>query len=164
MPANTIFQHKLVDDNKRALLKYVYVSDGTNSGNNVLVDVSSLNYAMNVNNKIIGAATDYKSQYRTSIKRIFGSTKLTGHIALKWHGDANSDIVRVGGTGSFDFDFESMGRGATIGNPEANSSGDILISTIASGSNDTFTIFIDMVKDSRDYDAGQTSDNVAFNR
>ena len=57
-----------------------------------------------------------------------------------------------------------MGDGAVISNPEANATGNILISTANIGTGNTFTLFVDLRKDSRDYDAGQTADPVAFNR
>ena len=39
-----------------------------------------------------------------------------------------------------------------------------LLSVITPSSADAATIFIDLRKDNRDYDAGQTADPVAFNR
>lgn len=161
--ANLIRQQKLVDSNKRALVKYVLISDGTQNANTVLLDVSTLNFAMNANNQIMVAGADPKPTYRTTIKRIFGSVASSaGTIRIKWHGDANSEIIAVG-DGGFDYDFQSMGDGATISNPEANSLGDILITTVGLAANDVATIFIDVRKNGEDYDSGQTADPYAFN-
>ena len=162
--ANLIRQQKLIDTNKRALIKYVVVSDGTQEANTVLIDVGSLANSLNANGQILGAGTDRKSNYRTTIKRINGQMRSNAaFVKLKWNGDSNSEIVTFG-SGNFDYDFQSMGDGAVIVNPEANTTGNVLISTTGLGANEGFTLFIDLRKDSGDFDAGQTADPVAFNR
>jgi len=161
--ANLIREQKLIDSNKRTLAKYVLISDGTQESNTVLLDVSTLNLAMNANNQIMVGGVHPKSTYRTTIKRVFGSvTSNNGIIRIKWHGDANSEIITAG-SGTFDYDFQSMGDGATISNPEANSSGDILITTTGLTAGEVATLFLDIRKDGRDYDSGQTADPYAFN-
>lgn len=162
--ANLIRQHKLIDNNKRALIKYVIVSDGTNEANTRLVDASMLQYSLNTNGYIMTGNTDARSYYRTNIKRIFGNAITDGYVKLQWEGSTNSEIV-VFGSGSFDYDFQSSsGDVAVFTNPEASPTGDILISTKGLNANSAVTIFLDIRKDSRDYDAGQTADPVAFNR
>lgn len=157
--ANIIREHKLIDSNKRALIKYVILSDGTQESNTRLVDASSLAFALNANSVI--SQTDMKSNYRTTIKKIKAYSKNTGSVRLKWQGDANSEIITFG-SATVDFNFEN--DGAVITNPEANATGDILISTIGMATGDTVTIFLDLKKNSEDYDAGQTADPYAFNR
>ena len=161
--SNTIKEHKIVDNNKRALLKYVFLSDGTAEANSLLVDASNLRFSLNANGYIMVSNTHPKTNYRTTIKRIYGLAKSNGYISLKWQGDTNSDIAIIT-NGSFDYDFQSMGDGAVMNNPEANATGDILISTNANKVGDAFTLFVDLRKDARDYDAGQTADPYAFNR
>jgi hypothetical protein len=162
--ANLIRQQKIIDSNKRALIKYVVVSDGTQQSNTILINVSTLAFAMNTNGYIAASDADTKANYRTTIKRVFGQvSSSSGKLKLQWHGDANSEIVTMS-NGSFDYDFQSMGDGATIPNPEANTSGDVLISTTGLSSDDLVTLFVDMKKDGRDYDSGQTADPYAFNR
>lgn len=168
--ANIIKEQKLVDTTTRALLKYVFIGDGsTAEANTVLVDVSNLAYSLNANGMIMVSNTHPRSTYKTTIRRIFGEAKANGYIALKWHGlnNTNTEIVTVS-DGNFDYNFENMGAGAMIFNPNrtdpANTTGDILISTVAPGTNDVATIFIDLRKDNQDYDAGQTADPTAFNR
>lgn len=160
--ANLIREQRIVDNNKRALIKYVMTLD-TAIANTTLVDVSTLNLALNTNGYIMASNTNPKNLYRTTIKRIFGSAKANAYIKLQWQGSTNSEIVTVN-SGVFDYDFQSMGDGATIPNPEASSNGDILITVVTPSSADAATIFLDLRKDSRDYDAGQTADPVAFNR
>ena len=157
--ANVIREQKLIDSNKRALIKYVILSDGTQESNTRLLDASSLEFALNASGVI--SQTDLKSNYRTSIKKIKAYSKTAGSVRLKWEGDANSEIITFG-SASVDFNFEN--DGAVITNPEANATGDILISTLGLASGDAITIFLDLRKDSLDYDAGQTADPYAFNR
>jgi hypothetical protein len=162
--ANLIRQQKIIDSNKRALIKYVVVSDGSQQSNTILINVSTLAFAMNANGYIASTDADTKANYRTTIKRVFGQvSSSSGKLKLQWHGDANSEIVTMS-NGSFDYDFQSMGDGATIPNPEANTNGDVLISTAGLSSGDLVTLFVDLKKDGRDYDSGQTADPYAFNR
>ena len=163
--ANLIRQQNLIDSNKRALLKYVIISDGTQSANTVLVDASMLRFALNANGYIMTSNTHPKSNYKITVKRIFGSASLGSGASLKlqWQGDSNSEIITIG-TGSFDYSFDSVGDNAVIPNPEANATGDILISTKYLTANDVATFFIDLRKNSEDYDAGQTADPASFNK
>ena len=160
--ANLIREQRIIDNNKRALIKYVMTLDSA-VANTVLVNPSTLNLSLNTNGYIMTSNTDPKSLYRTTIKRIFGNVKANAYIKLQWQGASNSEIVTMG-TGSYDYSFEAMGDGATISNPETSSNGQILMTVVTPSSADAATIFIDLRKDSRDYDAGQTADPVAFNR
>lgn len=157
--ANIIKEQKLIDSNKRALIKYVILSDGTQESNTRLVDASSLAFALNANGVI--SQTDPKTNYRTTIKKIKAYSKTTGSIRLQWQGDANSEIITFG-SASVDLNFEN--DGAIIPNPEANATGDILVTTLGMSSGDAVTVFFDLKKNSEDYDAGQTADPYAFNR
>jgi hypothetical protein len=156
--ANVIREQKLIDSNKRALIKYVILSDGTNEANTRLLDASSLAFALNATGVI--SQTNPKSNYRTTIRKVKAYSRTGGSFRLKWEGDANSEIITFG-SGSVDFTFEN--DGAIIQNPEANATGDILLSTANLVAGDTTTIFLDIRKDSLDYDAGQTADPYAFN-
>lgn len=162
--ANSITEQKLIDSTKRALLKYVIVSDGTQDANTLLLDASSLAFSLNANGYIMSSNTHPKSSYKLTVKRIFGQlASNTGLLRIKWNNSTNSDIV-VASSGGFDYDFQSMGDGATIPNPEPTSSGDILISTGRLSNGDAATIFLDLKKDARDFDQGQTADPYAFNK
>ena len=156
--ANVIKEQRLIDSNKRTLVKYVILSDGTQEANTRLLDASSLAFALNATGVI--SQTNPKSNYRTSIKKIKAYSKTTGSVRLIWEGDANSEIITFG-SATVDFNFEN--DGAVITNPEANATGDILISTLGLTTGDAITLFLDLRKDSLDYDAGQTADPYAFN-
>ena len=159
--ANGISEHKLVDSNRRAVVKYVGTVDSA-AANVVMLDVSSLVYSLNTNGKIMSSNTDIKTLYRTSIKRIWGQGhfKSAGYVTLRW-GGANSEICTIG-NGQFDYNFDAEGLSAAI---PANTSGtgDVVYSTTGVAAGDVFTLFIDLKKDGRDYDQGQTADPTAFN-
>ena len=159
--ANTIREQRLIDSNKRALIKYVILSDGTQESNTRLLDASNLAFALNANGFIMSSNTHPKSNYRTTVRKIKAYSKTAGSVRLKWEGDANSEIITFG-SASVDFNFEN--DGAVITNPEANATGDILISTANMVFGDAITVFLDLKKNSEDYDAGQTADPYAFNR
>mgnify|MGYP003342428127 CR=1 FL=1 len=97
--ANLIREHRIVDTNRRALIKYICISDGTQLANSTLVDVSTLAYALNANGYIMSSNTHPKSIYRTNISRIKGATNIgsgsTGYLKLQWQGATNSEIIVV---------------------------------------------------------------------
>ena len=165
--ANYIKEHRLYDTNRRTLLKYVCVSDGTQFANTTLVDVSSLSYALNANGYIMTSNVHPKSSYGTTIVSIKGNASLgnsaKSFLKLQWEGDSNSEII----VATDYFDYGGSGGGSVVGaftNPESNSTGDILISTVNMEANDVFTIFVELKKEAIDYDQGQTADPAAFNR
>lgn len=160
--ANLITEQRLIDNNKRSLIKYVATLD-TATANSMLVDVSTLRFALNANSQIMASNVHPKGLYRTTVKRIFGIAKANAYFRLLWQGANTADIVTIS-SGSFDYDFQSMGDGAVISNPDTTSNGDILLTVITPSSADMLTLFVDLRKDSRDYDSGQTADPVAFNR
>lgn len=160
--ANKFTEHRIIDSNKRALIKLTGLLD-TEISNNVLIDVSSLAFALNSNNFIMSSNVHQKSAYRISLKRIFGDINLPGYLTLQWHGDSNNVTVVLGPTFA-ELDLDKNGINAVIPNNAANTNGDLLISTVGVVANCSYTLFIDLRKDSADYDAGQTRDPIAFNR
>jgi hypothetical protein len=161
--ANVLKGQRIIDSNKRTLIKYVFLSDGTAVANSTLVDVSSLAFALNTNGYIMSSNTDPKTSYRTTIKRIFGNAKVNSYVTLQWAGTSNAEIVTIG-SGTFDYDFMSMGDGAVIPMEADATTGDILLSVNGNRVNDSFTLFVDLRKNNEDFDAGQTADPYAFNK
>ena len=165
--ANEITKTVLIDSNKRALIRYVIHSDGTDEANTKILDVSGLAYSLNTSNKIMTGNTNAKDVYRTSIVRIFGSyaSKNKGYIELMWETTNNSNGVSTFATvgeGFFDYNFTGMGHGDAITTPTSNVNGDIIVNTDFVNL-DHATFYIDFKKDGRDYDQGQTADPAAFN-
>jgi hypothetical protein len=156
--ATVLTTQTLVDSNRRAVIKVV----GTGGGDsNTLLVVSNLAYALNTNGQIATGGVDLRSVYRHTIKRIWGQGQMTQgkQVILKWGG--NNDYIVSFGDGQFDYNFDAEGLSAAI--PlSGNTSGDIVYTSTAGGS-DSWTLFIDLKKDGRDYDQGQTADPTAFN-
>jgi hypothetical protein len=163
--ANKLIEEKLVDSNKRALLKYVYISDGTAEANTLLIDTSSLAFSMNANNQIMASNTHAKAAYRVSIKRLYGSAKVANTVALQWRSTTNTEFATIQ-SGTFDYLSTTGGHAAgSIVNPmAAGANGDIMITVRTPTVGDSFTLFVELVKNPADYDQGQTADPIAFNR
>ena len=165
--ANVIKEHILVDTNRTTVVKYVGLLDNTAMSNNLLLNVSQLAYSLNTNGKIMTGGVDAKTTYRTSLKRIWGQGGLKdGRAVLKWQGTsgkANTEICTFHDS-MFDYNFASMGSPGSIPVQDvANSTGSIVLSLDGNNNNDSFTLFIELHKDGRDYDQGQTADPTAFN-
>ena len=130
---------KLVDSTHRTLIKIVGTGGG--DANTLLIDAAALSNSLNVNNKIMGVATDRKRTYRTTVKRIWGQGQIATNkiITLQWADDTNSPIVTFG-TGHFDYNFDREGMSGAIHMlPNANATGNVLITSTA-GTNDAWKI------------------------
>lgn len=164
--ATVINTQKLVDSTKRSVVKIVCQFDGTAQTRITIVDAANLAFALNTSGYIKTSHVNPKSVYRTTIKRIWGQGNFTsGYATLNWggSGNANSQIVTVG-SGQFDYNFDAEGLTAAIPIQYlANSTGDIIFSTTGLTANDGMTVFIDLKKDARDYDQGQTARPADFN-
>lgn len=162
--ANRVISQSVIDNNKRALLKYVIVADGSATANTTLVSFSDLAFAINATGAI--SNTNPKSSYGMTVKRIYGYSSIqnaAGYGLLSWVDDANSVIVSYK-TGAFDYNMTgTSGDGAVITSPAANTTG-LGYSIVSPTAGDSMTLFVDLRKDSKDFDAGQTADPVAFNR
>ena len=157
--ATNLTKQTLVDTNRHAVIKIV--GSGGTDANASLVVAANLAYAINATGVV--STVNPKRLNRVAIKRIWGSGQLsTGSVTLKWGGNNNSAIVTFG-NGPFDYNFDSGSTPGTIEIPDsANCTGDIVFSSTA-GATDTWTLFIDLKKDGRDYDQGQSRDPAAFN-
>lgn len=163
--ATVLTTQTLVDTNRRSVIKVFGVGGG--DANTSLIVAANLAYALSKTNTILtpGDTANAKTQYRTTIKRIWGQ----GHgsagkfVTLQWRNDANT-IIAGFGVGQFDYHFDAEGLSASIPQPAvANTTGDIIFTSTLNAS-DAFTLFIDLKKDGRDYDQGQTRDPAAFNK
>lgn len=161
--ANTLKEQKLIDSNKRSLLKYVFISDGTQESGSKIVDAANLAFALDTTGKIKVGTTNTKSKYTTTVKRIFGNYSGAGYMKLDWDGTGNTEIAAFG-PGTIDIDFENRSEPSVISNLATGSNGNILLTTVGASSATVATLVIELRKDSADYDAGQTADPAAFNK
>jgi hypothetical protein len=158
--ATVLTTQTLVDTNRHTVIKVVGV--GGTDANVSLIKAANLAYAINATGQV--SSTNPKRLNRVAIKRVWGQGQMTAAkaVTLQWGGNSNSAIVTFG-TGSFDYNFDASSTQGTIEIPDqANCTGDIVFSSTA-GATDTWTLFIDLKKDGRDYDQGQARDPLAFN-
>jgi hypothetical protein len=162
--ANRVERQTLIDTNKRTLLKYVIFADGTATANSSLIKFNELRFAKNANSYI--SNTDPKPHYGVGIKRVYGYSKIqnaAGYITLKWEDAANSEILAFG-SNDIDIDVSGglSGDAATIYSAAANVKG-LIYSATSPTAGDVVNLFIDIRKDSKDFDAGAGADPQAFN-
>lgn len=170
MPAITSEQ-RLVDSTTRTVIKLtgygVAPADTANASNALVVDVSTLAFALNANGYIMSSNTHPLSYYGVTVKRVWGNFSGPGLLKLQWRSNSNTDILVIG-QGNFDFPQDAAGAGVVITNPnstsDANNTGDILLSNPGFAANSAYTIFLDLKKDNKYYSAGQHADPTAFNR
>ena len=159
--ATVLTTQTLVDTNRHSVIKIV--GTGGTDANVSLIKAANLAFAINATGQV--SATNPKRLNRVAIRRIWGQGQITAPnaVTLRWGGNTNTAIVTFG-TGWFDYNFDSGCVGGTIEVPDqANCTGDIVFSSTA-GASDSWTLFVDLKKDGRDYDQGQTRDPLAFNR
>lgn len=160
MPTS-ITRQTLVDTNRHSVIKVVGVGGG--DANASLIVAANLAYAINATGAI--STSNPKRLNRIAIKRIWGHGQMgvANSVSLRWGGNSNTSIVTFG-AGQFDYNFDSGSTQGTIEIPDqANCTGDIVF-TSTIGANESWTLFIDLKKDGRDYDQGQVADPLAFNR
>lgn len=158
--ATTLTKQTLVDTNRNSVIKIVGVGGG--DANASLIVAANLAFAINATGAV--STLNPKRLNRVAIKRIWGHGQMASanSVTLKWGGNANSAIVTFG-SGSFDYNFDSVSTPGTIEIPDtANATGDIVFTSTIS-STESWTLFINLKKDGRDYDQGQARDPLAFN-
>ena len=159
--ATTLTTQTLVDTNRHSVIKVV--GTGGTDANVSLIRAANLAYAINATGVV--STSNPKRLNRIAIKRVWGHGQmgLSNNVTLKWGGNSNNAIVTFG-AGQFDYNFDAGSTQGTIEIPDqANCTGDIVFSSTI-GTNESWTLLIDLKKDGRDYDQGQTGDPIAFNR
>ena len=128
--ADAVTSQTIFDGERKAIMKFTNVSDGTGETAVLKVDVSALSA-----NSFQQACTG------VTLERIHVSINGMS-VSILW--DANTDVpafIAAPGVYSFDFDkFQIPNDAGTSKN------GDILFSTIGAGAGDTYTIILEMVK------------------
>ena len=158
--ATTITKQTLVDNNRHTVIKVV--GAGGTDANVSLIVAANLAFAINATGQV--STSNPKRLNRVAVKRVWGQGQMatSSNVALKWGGNANTTILTFG-NGWFDYNFDAGSTPGTIEIPDtANSTGDIYFSSTA-GATDSWTVFIDLKKDGRDFDQGGARDPQAFN-
>jgi len=128
--ADAVTSQTIFDGERKAIMKFTNVSDGTGETAVLKVDVSAL--ATNALGKTCTGVT---------LERIHVSINGMS-VSILW--DASTDVpafIAAPGVYSFDFDKFQIPNDAGTGK-----NGDVLFSTIGAAAGDTYTIILEMVK------------------
>lgn len=129
--ADAVATQILVDDTRRAVLKFTNISDGTGETGVVKVDVSTL--------------SSYQGQPCTSVA-INKIDAITAGMGLNMLWDATTDvlILTLGEADFVTFDFSRFG--GLTNNAGAGKTGDILFTTVGAASGDRYTVVMEVYK------------------
>jgi hypothetical protein len=129
--ADAVATQILVDDTRRAILKFTNISDGTGESGVVKVDVSTL--------------SSYQGQACTSVA-IYKIDAITAGMGLNMLWDATTDvlILTLGEADFVTFDFNRFG--GLTNNAGTGKTGDILFTTIGAASGDRYTVVMEVYK------------------
>lgn len=129
--ADAVATQILVDDTRRAILKFTNVSDGTGETGVVKVDVSAL--------------SSFQGQPCTSvaINKIDAITAGMG-LNMLWDADTDVLILTLGEADFVTFDFSRFG--GLTNNAGAGKTGDILFTTVGAASGDRYTVVMEVYK------------------
>lgn len=162
--ANFFYDQVILDTNKRTVIKCVGILDGSGQeSSNVKIQGQALRGALAVDaNSAVTVAMGgvYRTNYRANVARIFGSVNIpSGYLKIDYSGAPIANVYA--GTGNFDLNIqENMG---TIGNPLAGATGNLLFTTVGAGTNNSYTVILDIHKNGLDYDQGQIAKPSDFN-
>jgi hypothetical protein len=170
--ANEYTFQKLADTQDKAIIKLTGKFDGSGEEDQVRVDVSNLNFALNTAG-FIGASAD-KALYRNTVTAmIYDAHIANGFLELCWQGNttsaAGNTTMYTLHSGQHTVLLDDMRYTTVITNPTVdvapeNTSGDIVFKTTGASNGDSYSVILYLKKDARDYDKGQTADPVAFNQ
>lgn len=129
--ADAVATQILVDDARRAILKFTNVSDGTGESGVVKVDVSAL--------------SSFQGLPCTSvaINKIDAITAGMG-LNMLWDADTDVLILTLGEADFVTFDFSRFG--GLTNNAGAGKTGDILFTTVGAASGDRYTVVMELYK------------------
>lgn len=173
--ANQYTYQVLKDDTQHAIIKLTAAFDGTGQEENIArIRANSLYGALDANNVPLGSGLSVsntaKPYYGLTIHRIWYDTDSgISDVQLYWRANnqpgvlANTGVPIIFMQGSGEYD--GAGNWITIKNPnvDANTNGDISITTRGQVSNSSYTIIMELRKDNAYYQRGQFNDPAAFN-
>jgi hypothetical protein len=159
----------LIDTSKRVFIKRVGIFDsgGGDEVQTVFVDPRTLSGVLNANNQLYQSGNTVSSGFGAnslSIKRIvYNVDAKVGNLQLKWQGNnsANDRIIFSFGGGAGVTDPND--NLPAIWNNAINPTGNITIQTAGTTANASYTLILELHKNTSYFDAGWTRDPAAFN-
>jgi hypothetical protein len=157
----------LVDTNKRTVIKRVGIFDaaGGNEALTVVIDPRALSGALNANNLPYQAgnttAPGFANSAFTISRVVYNVDAEVGHLQLKWQGTTSDATIYALGVGAGDTNPQY--QLPTIPNNAVGPTGNVTITTVGTTANASYTLIIELHKNSNYYSAGQFQDPAAFN-
>ena len=130
--ADAVATQTLFDGERKAILKFTNISDGTGETKVLKVDVSTL--LPNASSQTCDGVT---------ITNIIASTDGMG-ITLFW--DATADVVIATIPQNTNYRLKLGDLGGFWNNSGAGKNGDVLLSTVGASANDSYTLTLEMTK------------------
>lgn len=153
----------LKDTNRISVIKLTgYFTDNFPENNVSRIAANTLSGALDANNALLVSGGVAKSFYGTSVYRVWFdvNSPLPGHVRLFWNGQNTGTILTVSGSG----EYNGVNNWVPINNnASGNVSGDIGVTTIGFTANSSYSIVMELHKDSQYYNAGQLTEPSAFN-
>ncbi len=159
--ANSYSYQVISDSNKRTVIKLTGKLDANGETSNTKILGRSLPGALAVdsNNMVLASAPGAvpRSNYRYSVARIVGDVFIpNGYLELLWDGaNSQTSIWILSGSG----DYNMMNSLGVIQNSANGANGNIIVNTANASNFNSYSIFLELHKDARDFNQGQVGSN-----
>lgn len=163
--ANSYSNQIVSDSNKRTVIKLTGKLDANGEASNTKIIGRSLPGALAVdaNNLVLVSAPGAvaRSNYRYSVARIVGDVFVpNGYVELLWDGaNSQTSIWCLSQSG----DYNMMDNLGVINNTANGANGNVIVNTAGAGANNSYSLFIEIHKDARDFNQGQIQMPQDFN-
>lgn len=165
--ANITSFQKLVDTNRKAVIKITNRFDGASGQDSgrLVIDSSNLAFALNTTGGLKTGGTNALPRYRVDVVKAYGSVSPGGQVLVQYDNtvaaNQQNSIVAIFNQGFSNYDEE----GHVMNNPHfGTSNGNIIVTTLGIGANGSYDITLELRKDAMHFGAGQHADPAAFNR
>lgn len=153
----------LRDTNKISVIKLTgSFTNGTQESNVSRISANTLSGALNANNQLLSSGGVAKPFYRTSVYRVWYDVNCPtpANLRMFWNGSNTATIMNLGGSGEYNV----AGNWIPIPNNASGTvSGDIGFETSGFAANSSYSVIVELHKDSQYYNAGQLTEPAAFN-
>jgi hypothetical protein len=154
----------IIDTNKRTVIKRIGIID-SDENETVIIDPRTLAFALNANGASYQTGNTVATGFANSaftVSRVIASVDAeVGHLQLKWQGTGTSQTIYALGVGSIDTNPQYQLPAIT--NNAIGPTGNVTIKTVGTTTNASYTVIIELHKNSQFYSSGQFQDPAAFN-
>lgn len=160
--SNTFTYQKIIDTNKKSVIKLTGMFDGSGQeANTKRIQANTLFGALDANNNLLITGNTAKTYYELSLFKCWFDINTSGYIQLYWTGDTNTPLLNLSGCG--EYNLNSGQPSIKNNNSSANTTGDIGITSVGMIANNSYTIILELHKNSSYYNYGQLTEPSVFN-